>query len=242
MDPQLAYVIGIVFCAYLARSTFGFGDAVIAMPLLLLFTAPTFAAPLVALLSIVGAIIIAAEARAHLDWKAAGKLVLAAAPGLLVGVYALTVLRTETIQQVLGTLLVVYGLFSLLGPRDLNPISTRWVWPFGFVAGFFAGSLSAAGPPVVVFATLRRWDPQRIRATLQGYFLIVSIGVVITHAIAGLWTRDLFVATAASLPGMFIAIALGRLANQKLDPTRFRAALIIILIALGVLMWTTSLR
>ena len=33
---DLAVVVGIVFVAALVRSTFGFGDAVVAMPLLLL--------------------------------------------------------------------------------------------------------------------------------------------------------------------------------------------------------------
>lgn len=31
------------------------------------------------------------------------------------------------------------------------------------------------GPPLAVYGSLRRWSPQRFRATLQGYFLPASL-------------------------------------------------------------------
>jgi hypothetical protein len=30
------------------------------------------------------------------------------------------------------------------------------------------------GPPLVIYGALRRWTPERFRATLQGYFLPAS--------------------------------------------------------------------
>ena len=57
MTPEIWYVAAIVFLATLVRSTFGFGDALVAMPLLtLLIGDAKVATPIVAVASAVVAI------------------------------------------------------------------------------------------------------------------------------------------------------------------------------------------
>ena len=65
MTPDIWYVAAIVFLATLVRSTFGFGDALVAMPLLTLLVVPMeVATPIVAVASAVVAIWVSIQ-----DWR-----------------------------------------------------------------------------------------------------------------------------------------------------------------------------
>jgi len=54
----------------------------------------------------------------------------------------------------------------------------------GVVAGLASATMnvlaSAGGPAVAVYATGERWDPTRLRATLQAYFLALNLVTVVT--------------------------------------------------------------
>jgi len=58
MDPTLQAVIAIVFIATLVRSTFGFGEALVSVPLLCFYIPVRTAVPLATLLSVVIAALI----------------------------------------------------------------------------------------------------------------------------------------------------------------------------------------
>jgi uncharacterized membrane protein YfcA len=54
----------------------------------------------------------------------------------------------------------------------------------GVVAGLASATMnvlaSAGGPAVAVYATGARWDPSRLRATLQAYFLCLNVVTLLT--------------------------------------------------------------
>src|SRR4051794_37696309 len=54
----------------------------------------------------------------------------------------------------------------------------------GVVAGLASATMnvlaSAGGPAVAVYATGARWDPLRLRATLQAYFLCLNVVTLLT--------------------------------------------------------------
>jgi len=77
------------------------------------------------------------------------------------------------------------------------------------------------GPPLVVYGSLRRWTPERFRATLQGYFLPASFFGMVGYWAAGLWTPHVTRYYLLSLPAVMLAIPLGRAINTRLDTTRF---------------------
>ena len=66
MDATAVWVVAVVFVATLIRSAFGFGEALIAVPLLALFLPVKTAAPLAVLVSItIAAVVVAQDRRAH---------------------------------------------------------------------------------------------------------------------------------------------------------------------------------
>jgi hypothetical protein len=97
------------------------------------------------------------------------------------------------------------------------------------------------GPPLVVYGALRRWSPAHFRATLQGYFLPASVMGMIGYWIAGLWTAGVTRYYVVSLPGVLLAIAVGRYMVRRLEARRFLAYVHVGLFVLGVVLLAQAL-
>src|SRR5688572_20382552 len=128
-------ILSILFISALTRSTFGFGDALVAMPLLVLFIGVRSATPLVALFSTTIALIIAGANWRKIDIKAAWRLILASLLGIPLGLWVLAYAPEELVKGILGICLSLFVLYSLTRPA-LPPLhQSGWAYGFGFVAG-----------------------------------------------------------------------------------------------------------
>src|SRR5438067_12323146 len=82
-------VLAVIFLATLIRSAFGFGEALVAVPLLALLMPVEVAAPLAVLLSITVAAIVVAQDWRHVHLRSAGWLVLSTLAGIPLGLWLL---------------------------------------------------------------------------------------------------------------------------------------------------------
>jgi uncharacterized membrane protein YfcA len=118
----------------------------------------------------------------------------------------------------------------------------RFAWLFGFLAGILGGAYGMNGPPLAVYGSLRRWPPANFRATLQGYFLPASLAGMAGYWATGLWTPAVNRFYLLSLPGVLIAIFLGRLINQRLNPRQFVLYVHAGLIVIGLVLLVQALE
>lgn len=171
--PSLATILlvsVILFITTFTRATLGFGDALIAMPLLTLTVGIQTATPLVAFVAITVALALLIRNRQHIDLAATWRLILASLVGIPIGLLLLKGISDAVVTAILGVLLVAFGLYKLTMPQ-FPPLQQRiFAYLFGFVAGILGGAYNTNGPPIVVYGTLHQWSPERFRATLQGYF------------------------------------------------------------------------
>jgi uncharacterized protein len=229
-------VLSILFISALIRSTFGFGDALMAMPFLVLFIGVRSATPLVALFSTTIALIIAGANWRNIDIKAAWRLILASLLGIPLGLWVLAHAPEEIVKAVLGGCLIMFGLYSLTRPALPSLDQSAWAYGFGFVAGVLGGAYNTNGPPVVLYGTLRRWPPERFRATLQGYFIPTGGFIALSHGLAGLWTGEVLQLYLLAFPFVLAAIFLGGKLNGLMPTRRFERLLYLALVGLGVLL------
>ena len=214
-------VVAVFFTATLIRSALGFGEALIAVPLLAFVLPVTVVAPTAALVSITVAAVVLVQDRRHVHAQSAVRLVLSTLVGIPLG---LLLLRTGSEVMVKGGLGLVVAAFALSGLRrrwTYELPDDRFAWLFGFSAGVLGGAYGMNGPPLVVYGSLRRWSPERFRATLQGYFLPASLIGMAGYWAAGLWTASVSRYYLLSLPAVLPAIAVGRALNQRVDTRRF---------------------
>jgi uncharacterized protein len=214
-------VVAVFFGATLIRSAFGFGEALIAVPLLALMLPVKVAAPVAVLLSITIAAVVVAQDWRHVHLRSATRLVLWTLLGIPLG---LLLLRTAPEPLVKGALGVVVAGFSILALRrgdSWRLADDSHAWIFGVTAGVLGGAYGMNGPPLVMFGSLRGWRPERFRATLQGYFLPASVIGLAGYWVTGLWTPVVTRYYLLSLPTALLAIGLGRAINRRLDADRF---------------------
>lgn len=241
MDLTLVITVAVIAAATFIRSAFGFGEALIAVPLLALLMPVTVAAPLAVLVSITVAAIVIVQDWRLIHYRSAATLVLATLAGTPLGLLLLTTASERTVKALLGVLIIAFSSWMLTGRSPARLQDDRMAWLFGVAAGAFGGAYGMNGPPLVVFGTLRRWSPQHFRATLQGYFLPASAIVMAGYWMAGLWTPSVNDYYLHALPWVLGAVVLGRIVNRRLDPRRFLTYVHAALIAIGLLLVAQAL-
>lgn len=235
-------VAAVLLFATLIRSAFGFGEALVAVPLLAFLIPIEVAAPLAALASITVAAVILLQDWSHVHVRSAGRLVIATCLGIPLGLLLLLYVAEPVVKAILAVIITTFSLYSLMSRRRMRLATDRTAWLFGFSAGVLGGAYGMNGPPLVIYGALRGWSPQHFRATLQGYFLPASLMGVVGYWFAGLWTAPVSRYYLASLPGMLIAILAGRLINRRMHGPRFLVYIHIGLVVIGVMLLMQAMR
>ena len=239
-------VLAIIFLGTFIQSSIGFGSALVAMPLLAPLIGFPTATPIVGLCGFtVGAVVLLMDHRS-VDVRAAWRLILASFFGIPIGLLFLKWAPEHIVKDVMGVLLIAYALYSLVMDvrgrargRNMQPIAVHQprnglAYGLGFVSGILGGAYNTNGPPLVIYGTLQGWAPEQFRATLQGAFFFANILILGGHALAGLWTPQVWRLFLYGLPAILIAIFLGRALNTRVPRRLFTRMIYAVLMALGV--------
>jgi len=233
VDWTILAVLSVVFLATLIRSAFGFGEALVAVPLLALLIPVEVAVPLAVLLSVTVAGLILVQ-----DWQkvhvgSAWRLVLSTLAGIPLGLWLLTAVDDRLVKAVLALVIVLFSTYALVGRRPGELKDDRLAWAFGFGAGVLGGAYGMNGPPLVIYGALRRWSAEHFRATLQGYFLPASLVGMAGYWLTGLWVPAVTRYYLLSLVPAVAAIFVGRVLNRRMRGHRFLLYVHIGLIVVG---------
>lgn len=232
-----ALVVLAVFAGALTRATFGFGEAVVSMPLLALLPISLHtSAALVGLAGLAVAALSLAGRSRRVDRRALARLCVGTALGVPLGVVLLRLVPRPATSIVLGACLMLYGAYSLR-PREVRlPVGVRWAYPTGFLAGALGSAYNFNGVPVVVFGSLRRWPPAEFRGTLQAHFLFSGVLVVGAQALGGVWTPRLPLLLALCVPALVLATWLGHRVHGRIPAHRFERLVYLLVLALGAVL------
>lgn len=236
VDWTLFGVLMILFLATVIRSAFGFGEALVAVPLLARILPVEVAAPVAVLISITVAVVVIVQDWRKIHLRSAWWLVLATLPGIPLGLLLLLAVEEYLVKAILAVVIISFSTYCLMQRMPFELKHDRLAWLFGLAAGILGGAYGMNGPPLVVYGALRRWSPEYFRATLQGYFLPSSVAIMGGYWWAGLWVPAVTRYYLLSLPLAAAAIFLGRAINRRLNARRFiflvHAGLILIGISL----------
>ncbi len=244
MDPTTLHVLLVLFFATLIRSTFGFGEALIAVPLLALSIPIEVAAPLAVLLSIMIASVVVVQDWRKIHIRSTVWLLAPTFVGIPFGIALLTSVHQQLVKGVLALVIIAFSGYFLLGkkPHQLDNDNRTWLLGCGFLAGVLGGAYGMNGPPLVIYGAMRRWSPQHFRATLQGYFLPASVVAMAGYWLKGLWvptvTQYFLISLAVVLPAIFI----GRVINHRLRGDVFLKYVHAGLVCVGAVLLIQAIR
>jgi uncharacterized protein len=234
---MLFSVLAVIFLTTLIRSTLGFGNALLAMPLLALLIGVKQASPIVALLGLVISVLMLLQGWQSVRWREFLALLLASLPGIVLGLLLLTAVPERFVKWILGVVLVGFGFYSLLGIQ-LPVIKSGWLAvPFGFLAGVLGGAYNTNGPPIIIYGVFRGWEKDQFRASLQGFFLISNMLIVAGHGLAGLWTGPVLMIFLEGILPAAAAVYLGERIASKIPQERFDRLVSGFLILMGLAMF-----
>ena len=244
MDGTTVYVLVVVLIATLIRSAFGFGEALIAVPLLALRIPITVAAPLAVLVSITVAVVIVLQDWEKIHVRSMSWLVLSTLAGIPLGLLLLTSGGQRLVKGSLAVIIMAFAAYALIGrkPPELRTDNWAWLLGCGFLAGVMGGAYGMNGPPLAIYGAMRRWSAQHFRATLQGYFLPASVIGMVGYALAGLWVRLVTHYYLLSLPLVIPAIFVGRAMNNRLRGEAFFMYVHAALLIIGVVLLIQAIR
>lgn len=160
VDTEIVLILSISFLATLVRSTLGFGESLVAVPLFLVFLPVEIAVPLSVMLSIIVALIIVVQDHSKIHLYSARWLVLSAVPGIPIGLALLIYGNESLIKVVLALLIITYSLYSLLGKSSFsfNEDNKLWLFGCGLISGVLGGAYGLNGPPLVIYGHGRQWS------------------------------------------------------------------------------------
>lgn len=237
-DPlSLLLIVLVFFISTLVRATFGFGNALIAMPLLVLIIGIKQATPLVALVGLLIALIMLIREWREVAWKDTLVLIISSLIGLPLGLALISSVPEDLVRLILGVILISFGLYNLVGTKLPVLEKPALAVPFGFLAGILGGAYNANGPPIVIYGVMRGWKKAEFRASLQGFFFVSSFLIAAGHGVTGLWSGQVLEAFLISLPMVLLGIFTGERISKKITQYNFNRVIYSFLVLMGVLMF-----
>lgn len=227
-------VLLIVFFAIFTQSLTGFGLALVSMPLLTAVLGVQTAAPMVALFGFIAEVILLLYYREAVNVRVIWRLILASIIGVPVGILVIRALDEQVVLAALGVIVAGYAVYALLKLRLPAIDGPIWAYGFGFAAGILGGAYNTSGPPVIVYGNCREWPPEEFKANLQGFFLLTTVIVIASHAVAGNYTTEVLRYTLLTLPALAAGVVAGLMLSSRVSAGAFRTIVLWLLLALGL--------
>ena len=234
-------IIVIIFIASTIFATFGFGDALLALPFLTIILGLQKATPLLALSGYTLAICLLGMGYKYIRWKEAIKLVAGSLFGVPLGVWLLKHVDKDFMQGAVGIVIILISLYSLFKP-SLVAIKTDKSAPlFGFVGGILGGAFNTSAPPAVMFGAMRGWSPEKFVGMMQAYFIMTDLFVIFGHLGSGLLTKEILIYYLWCFPFLILAVYLGNLFKKKIPVDRFKDGVFVLILLSGLMLLVRSL-
>ena len=225
---ELVFITGIVLITAFVQSVVGFGFALLAVPLLIQVIDLQPAVILASLIGTSNNEFQFRDLRKDQDTVQVKRFLYASFLGAPVGLAVFINANQDVLKIILGCG-VLFGVLLLSRGSDLSEVHIGLDWAMGIISGILLTSTSTNGPPLVFALQARRSTPEVFRATLNMIFLVSGLYGIALFAIFGeIAITDLTLATAV-LPVMVVGVLIGRVVRKRIDPLRFRNAVLLLL-------------
>ncbi|MCA9989135.1 MAG: sulfite exporter TauE/SafE family protein [Anaerolineales bacterium] len=224
----------VLFLATTVYTVAGFGNALLAMPVMIPMLGIQTAAPTMGILSTVTFAINLFKFRRSFSLRLMWRVAVGAALTIPVGVWLIDAVPEEWLRMALGLICVGYGVYRLLQfapPALKHPF---WAFSLGSIGGIFGGAFNTAGPLVVIYAETQAWPPENFRTNLAGFFVISSIINIGAHLLTGHMTVAVMENSLAGIPGALLGLWLGWYLQQFVDQKKFRVLVSLMLVLIGI--------
>ena len=233
MSPvELVAALAVVAAGAAVQGAVGFGQSIVAAPLLLLIDERLVPGPLLVAALAITSLSVVREHRAiemsGFGWAFAGRV-----PGVAVGAAAVAVLSSRGLGVLLAVVVLGAAAVSASGVHIRRTRFTNL--GAGFASGFGATTTSIGGPPMALL--YQEASGPSLRSTLAGFFLLGNLMSVSALVLAREFGWDDVGVGALFVPAVVVGFALSGRLTPILDRGYTRPAVLTVSVlgALGVL-------
>jgi len=205
------------------QGTIGFGQALVATPLLLLIDTRLVPGP-ATVAGVVLSVLVVIRERSVIQVRGLRWAVLGLVPGTVLAAVALAHL-SPTGLAALAAAMILAAVAASLGGVRVTP-SVRALSVAGLISGFMGTTAAVSGPPMAL--VYQRESGPALRATLARFFLAASVLTVIALVPAGKVDRDAVQTGLVMVPGVLLGFACSGLLIGRVDRGLTRIAVLIV--------------
>lgn len=222
----------IVLATAFTQSVVGFGFALLSVPIMMQVIGLHRAVILASLIGTANNLYQYRDLRHDQDKVQVKRFLWASFIGAPLGLVAFIYADQHVLKVFLGVG-VLLGVMLLIRGRDLSEAHISLDWIMGVVSGFLLTSTSTNGPPLVFALQARRSEPHVFRSTLNMIFLISGFYGLLLFTIFGeIGTADIWLAVSV-LPSMIAGVTVGKVIRNRVQPDKFRIAVLVLLALAG---------
>ena len=236
---ELTLAAGIFFLGASVQGTIGFGFGMICMATLPFFMDFKFAVPLVSVFSLLAHLVMVHGLRKSVIPARFLPMVAGGVVGIPLGVNFLRHADLNVLKLTLGLVIVGYVIWSFW-PKNtkIRDPGRGWAVLAGLVGGALGGAMNSSGPPVVIYLTQKPWDKDSVKATLQVFFILMSITQLSLFAMVDILTLEVLQTNLLISPAILLGVWSGIWVSKRVDHQLFRNLVIWTLQLLGAVFVT----
>ncbi|PYY92230.1 sulfite exporter TauE/SafE family protein [Pseudomonas sp. TKO26] len=229
----LAVGLGIAL-AYIVFGIAGFGTALVAGPVLILFMPLSKIVPLLVLLDFVAAFGNLLPSRKDVARPELLRLLPCMALGCTLGVIFLLNLKSDLLLLLMGLFISAYAIYSLWVKLRPTQLAAGWAVPMGVVGGMF-GALFGSGGFLYAIYLNSRLPKDPARATQSALISCSTVVRLSLFALAGVYAElPLLLLAGCLLPSMALGLWVGRRLTMRLSREAFVRLVTWLVLASGV--------
>lgn len=162
-------------------------------------------------------------------------LIVGSAIGVPFGIMVLLWVPPTSLRMAIGILLILFSLYNLVRPKlpSLKQAGRLADAAAGFFNGLVGGSTGLAGIVIVIWSSLRGWQRDEQRAAFQPSGVATFLITIIALGGVGSITPDIIKLFARGLPALAIGTWAGWKLYGKLDESKFRKSVLVLLLISG---------
>ena len=241
MEPMIIVAILIMFIAATVQGIAGFGRALIAAPLIALFTPADETVVIMIMLGVVGALIMIIKTYRHLHIRRMLPMVAFGILGIIAGVQILSVIPVKELKIVMGVFIILSAVILATGFRIKIKNEKLAYSVAGFIGGLTNGAISFGGPPTVLFLQNQNEEKNVFRANLSFFFLVIGFVGSLNLFINGMMTENLAIQAGILAVPTILGTFFGNYLSHKFPEEIFKKIILVILFAAGIMAIVMSL-
>ena len=222
------------------QGAMGFGYAIVALAVLPFYLNVRLANLVVSLSAVAPLVLAMWSYRRGLDRRLLAICLSGAVVGLPLGLVVFMAVEAHWLLRGTGLAILIFAIQGLrTQPNEVVGTASRWGSALaGVTSGFLSGSVGIGGPPVAVYAAGQSWSPERFKAFVLSFSLVLVLMKAVGLAATGLLGSDVLWLSVVAAPFGFLGTWLGVRASKNINAVRFRqiAMAMLVLISLDMIL------